>query len=136
MIIYYHDLDTHLLPFRIHSIKLKLQISTLSRIMYSGSDNSTLLKATAGKVLSLQRKAFIDENLSATEMFSKKSLCWYDLQMEQGDFEDKDTILESVNSWAKDIAVEAQKIVSPDTEIMLHPLVKSAKVFASDRVHY
>ena len=136
MIIYYHDLDTHLLPFRIHSIKLKLQISTLSRIMYSGSDDSTLLKATAGKVLSLQRKAFIDENLSATEMFSKKSLCWYDLQMEQGDFEDKDTILESVNSWAKDIAVEAQKIVSPDTEIMLHPLVKSAKVFASDRVHY
>ena len=135
MIIYYHDLDTHLLPFRIHSIKLKLKISTLSRIMYSGSDNSTLLKAT-GKVLSLQRKAFIDENLSATEMFSKKSLCWYDLQMEQGDFEDKDTILESVNSWAKDIAVEAQKIVSPDTEIMLHPLVKSAKVFASDRVHY
>ena len=104
--------------------------------MYSGSDDSTLLKATAGKVLSLQRKAFIDENLSATEMFSKKSLCWYDLQMEQGDFEDKDTILESVNSWAKDIAVEAQKIVSPDTEIMLHPLVKSAKVFASDRVHY
>ena len=105
-------------------------------IPYSGSDDSTLLKATAGKVLSLQRKAFIDENLSATEMFSKKSLCWYDLQMEQGDFEDKDTILESVNSWAKDIAVEAQKIVSPDTEIMLHPLVKSAKVFASDRVHY
>ena len=104
--------------------------------MYSGSDDSTLLKATAGKVLSLQRKAFIDENLSATEMFSKKSLCWYDLQMEQGDFEDKDTILESVNSWAKDIAVEAQKIVSPDTEIMLHPLVKSAKVFASDRVYY
>ena len=96
--------------------------------------NSTLLKAT-GKVLSLQRKAFIDENLSATEMFSKKSLCWYDLHMEQDDFEDKDAILESVNSWAKDIAVDSQKIVSPDTEIMLHPLVKSAKEFASDRVH-
>ena len=88
------------------------------------------------KMLSMKRKAFIDENLSANETFSKKALCWYDLEMQPEDFEDKAEVTEIINEWASTSAKMAKKSidVKTDDDFPLQPLAGHTGLFATDKV--
>ena len=85
-------------------------------------------------MFSLERYAFIDEDLSATESFTKKSLCWYDMPMEPLDFEDKDHVSRKVNTWARDEATKGRMNIAKAADVTIHPLAKDLKVFKEDRV--
>ena len=86
------------------------------------------------KYFSIQRKAFIDEDLTATEIFSKKALCWYDMKMEQDDFEDKEYVTKQVNNWAENAVIKSKNDINPDTEIVVDPIAPNSEIFSSDKV--
>lgn len=89
----------------------------------------------AKKMLSLQRNAFIDKELSANETFSKKALCWFDLSMLPEDFSEKDQITEIVNEWGQEAAQRSRLAI--DTEgnaTMVNPMAFNSNLFANDKV--
>ena len=86
----------------------------------------------------MKRKAFIDENLSANETFSKKALCWYDLEMQPEDFEDKAEVTEIINEWASNSAKMAKKAidVKTDNDFPLQALAGHTGLFTTDKVKF
>ena len=90
------------------------------------------------KMLSMRRKAFFDEDLSANETFSKKALCWYDLEMQPEDFEDKADVTKIINEWAASSAKIAKEVidVKPDNDFPLQPLAGHTGLFATDKVEF
>ena len=75
----------------------KTNSELLASIQIDYFDQESKEESTRQKMLSLQRKAFIDSNLSANQSFSKKALCWYDLPMDKTEFEHKEEVTQLVN---------------------------------------
>ena len=88
------------------------------------------------KLLSLQRKAFIDTHLSSNETFTKKALCWYDLPMSKEFFDKKEDVTKTVNDWAVENIKKSAKIIDKNAEekLMFHPLAGHSGIFANDRI--
>ena len=68
-----------------------------------------------------------------------QALCWYDLEMQPEDFEDKGEITEIINEWAEQSAKKAKEAIdvkADDNKFPLQPLAGHTGLFATDKVNY
>ena len=66
-----------------------------------------------------------------------QALCWYDLEMQPEDFEDKGDVTDIINEWAEHsakMAKEAIDVKADNTDFPLQPLAGHTGLFATDKV--
>ena len=65
-------------------------------------------------------------------------MCWYDLEMQPEDFEDKAEVTKIINEWAASSAKIAKEVidVKPDNDFPLQPLAGHTGLFATDKVEF